>query len=304
MFSKIPYHKQKKITPWLFLCPFIIAYLAFSLFPLVFSFFISLTKWNGISKREFLGIGNYIKALTQDPYLWKSIFNSVVIGLGYAPLQILVALILANIINSKKARFPKFYQTAIFLPYVSTPVAIGLLCSILFMWDGGTVNTALINLGIIDEGLNWLGDPFLMKVVVMIIMFWQDMGYICVLFLSGLTSISEVYYEAADIDGANSVQKFFRITIPLLKPVFIFVVVNNVAWLFQVFDVPLMLYANYKPAGGPERAVLTPLWYIYDTAFGSNMAYGYASALSYILFILIFAATLFVYKTMGRKENA
>ena len=290
-------------TPWLFLFPFIFIYLAFSFYPLIYSFYLSLNEWNGIDAIKFIGFRNYIEALTRDPYLWSSVKNTLIIGLGYAPLQILTALVLSVAISSAVARFTNFYKTAIFLPYITATVAIGIMCGNIFAWRGGILNHFLLSANIIDDNVYWLGAPLTSRLIIMLVMFWQDMGYICVLFLAGLSTIPADYYEAAQIDGANAVQTFFRITIPQLKPVFIFVIVNNVSWLFQVFDIPFIIFGRSRPLGGPDGSVLTPLWYIYDTVFGGKLRYGYASSISYILFFMIFISVVLVYRVMRKGSD-
>jgi multiple sugar transport system permease protein/cellobiose transport system permease protein len=226
----------------------------------------------------------------------------------YIPFQIFAALILASMINSKLSKLKVFYQTSMFLPYITTPVAIGLIIAILFDWKSGTVNNLLVQWGIMKQGIFWLGEPMTARLVVMFMLFWKYLGYVVILFMTGLTSIPADYYEAAHIDGASSSQRFFKITIPLLNPIILFVIITAISGGLQLFDEIFMLFSGLFAAGspttgGPEYSVLTAVWNLYDTAFVSSMRYGYASAIAYGLFIFIITLTAIAYKFSNRGDE-
>ena len=181
------------------------------------------------------------------------------------------------------------FETLNFLPYITTPVAIGFLFSFLFDWNSGYINLALKGLGLIDEHIFWLGEKKLAPLVVIILIVWKNFGYYMVLYLAGISSISPELYEAAKIDGSSAVNTFFRITFPQLQPVTVFVIITGLIGGLQLFDEPVLLFRQAVGTllGGPGKSVLTVNWYMYDTSFGSMSQWGSGSAISFSLFIII-----------------
>lgn len=294
--------------PYVFIFPFFASYLVFNFYPVLYTFYLSLTSWDGMGDKTFVGFRNYAKLFTTDPYFYKSIGNTMIVMLGFIPAQIMAALVLAAMINSKLTRWQLFNQTAVFLPYITTPVAIGLIVSILFDWKTGTVNRLLIDLGVLKDAVYWLGEPATARIVVMGMLFWKYLGYVTVLFLAGLANISKDYYEAAEIDGAGAVQRFVRITLPLLRPIILFVTITGIGGGLQLFDEIFMLFSGLFASGsaapgGPSYSLLTAVWNMYDTAFGSTLRYGYASAIAYGLFLFIIVFTLLTYKLSNRRDD-
>lgn len=288
--------KSKTVWPYLFILPFFVIYIAFNIYPLINTFFISLFSWDGFGERSFIGFDNYVEIFTKDPYFLKSIRNTLIFMAGDIPIVLIGGILLASVLNSKMLKGKQFFQTTSFLPYLTTPVAIGVLFSLLFDWNQGTINKILISWGGIDSGINWLGEPGLARATTILMVTWKYIGYHMVFFNAGISGIDMELYEAAEVDGAGTVTKFFKITVPLLRPTWEFLLVMNIIWGFQFFDEPKNLFSSWASTsggsgvvGGPQRSCLTAVWNIYDTAFGTQMKYGKAAAESYGLALFIFA---------------
>ena len=292
--------------PYIFVAPFVITYLLFYLYPMLFSFGISLTDWTAVDMdtRNFVGIKNYIRVFTDDPMLWKSVLNTIKIMLIAMPLTIIAGLLMAVLMfNIIKCR--QFIQTVNFLPYITMPVAIGLIFANMFNMNIGPVNQILEKLGILKEGLNWLGDSRYAFCVVILMCMWKNFGYFMVIYLSGLSTISGEYYDAAKVDGANAVQRFFKITLPLLRPITTFVIVQGAIGGFQLFDEAknLVSGAGSNIVGGPGRSLLTIVWYFYDTSFQNNSRYGYGAAIAFSMMLIIGVISLINVSLLNRREG-
>lgn len=293
------YSLSLKVWPYLFVAPFILCYLAFNIFPILYSFIISFTNWDGFSAATFVGLENYKLVFTQDPSFWKSLGNTVLIMLMSTPFVIIFGLLLAVFLfNITKGR--SFFQTVNFIPYITTPVAIGLIFAFLFDWSSGTVNKILMSAGVLEQGINWLGEPLYARIVVAIMIIWKYTGYHMAIYLTGLSTISQDLYEAAKVDGSSPVNTFFKITVPLLAPITMFLVLTDIIGGLQMFDEPKLLFSD-TAVGGPERSVLTAIWHFYDVTF-STSRFGYGSAVSFSLFLIIIIFTLVAYKFMNKER--
>jgi cellobiose transport system permease protein len=290
---------------YLFILPYFALFGFFSLFPMLYSIYLSLTKYNGIGTPEFIGLQNFARLISaSSSFFYLSLGNIFTLLLMYLPLLLVLPLLLATFINSKLIRRKSPYQLAIFIPYITTPVAVGLLFSLLFDWTTGTVNTALQSLGIITTQINWLGEPFTSRIVVCIMLLWKYFGYCITFYLAGMANIPDERYEAADMDGASAFQKFFYITIPHLRPVLTFLLVTGIIGGLQLFDEPKLLftgltYASVGGMGGPKRAILTPIWYLWYLAF-NDLNYGFGAAVGLGLFVVITVIALSTFKLVNR----
>lgn len=292
--------------PYLFALPFIVIYLVFNLFPIIYSFFMSLHEWNGIGDVTFAGFGNYIKLFTRDKLFWKSVTNTTLIMFFATPISIFGGLVLAYMLfNLRKGK--RLFQTINFFPYITTPVAIGFIFSYLFDYSGGYINQLLVGTGILAEKFYWLNNPWSSRMVVILMIVWRNLGYFMTIYLAGMTAISPDVYEAAQIDGAGKIQTFFRITIPLLKNTSIFLILTSVIGGLQLFDEPYQLFSGWTAGianvGGPEYSVLSVIWKFYDDSFKSNSKLGYGAAVSFALFLLIFIVSMLQLKFIDRKET-
>ena len=292
--------------PWIFLAPFLISYLCFTLYPTLYSFVVSFTSWTATNMLEkpFVGLKNYIRIFTADPLFWKAVGNTLRLMLMAMPLTIITGLLMAVLVQSVR-RGKQVVQTINFLPYIITPIAIGLLFSFLFSWNVGIVNKVLMSLGFIGEHINWLGSPQYAPFVVSLMIVWKNFGYFMVLYMAGLSTIPTELYEAAKVDGANAVQSFFRITLPMLRPITVFVIINGIIGGLQLFDEAQQVFlgTGSKAAGGPMRSCLTVVWYFYDTSFKNNSRYGYGAAIAFSLFVIIAMLSLINVRVLNRKED-
>ena len=293
-----------------FVLPFLIIFAVFNLYPVLYSLKLSFYEWNGISPMKPVGVANYVRLFTTDPYFLKSIGNTFIIIVLYLPITILLSLFLASLLNEKLLKGKNFFQTAWFLPYIIAPVSVGLLFRILFDWSNGAVNGLLMNIGIISEGLNWLGSPNLAPITLAILMIWSNLGYVTTLFLAGMTNISNEVIEAAEVDGANYFQKLFQIIVPLLKPVVVFVTITGTIRCLQLYDAAKILVNPgmvEDAIGGPGRSVLTAIWYMVDTSMGGSTGVprmGYAAAITYGLFIITAIFSIINYAIINPKEES
>jgi cellobiose transport system permease protein len=301
---------KKHCWPYLFVLPFFIIYFAFNLYPVIFSFVISLTNWDSLflNERKFIGLANYINLFTNNPYFYKSLGNTVLFMIGYIPLIIILGLLMAvflfNLPHCKR-----LFQTLNLMPYITTPVAIGIIFSFIFDWSSGLLNRVLMALHLVPDGINWLGMGNSARLVVILMVFWRNIGYYLMVYLAGLTGIPAELNEAAIVDGASKRQVFFHITLPSLKPITLFLVVTSIIGGFQLFDEPYLLFSGgmasngLQIVGGPDRACLTTVWYFFDSAFRSTTKLGLGSAISYGLFMFIFVFSLLSFKIFNRKEE-
>ncbi len=265
-----------------FLMPNLLGFLFFIGVPIVASLGISFTKWDLLSKPEWVGFDNYI-ALMSDRDFWAALGHTFYFIGGYLPLVIIGALAIALILNQKiKGR--TFFRAAYFVPVITSWVAVSLIWKWLFNPVYGLVNYVLSWVGI--TGPAWLQDPSWAMPAVILTSAWKDLGFVMVIYLAGLQGISPSYYEAADIDGATPWQKFCHITLPLLSSTTFFVTVISLINSFQVFD-QIMIMTEGGPAGSTSVIVEQ----IYNHAF-RYFEMGYASAISWILFLIIFIVTI------------
>lgn len=292
--------------PIIFAIPFLTAYGLFMLFPMLYSFYLSLFEYNGIVEKHFVGLSNYINLFTKDVLFLKSLFNTVLIMLMSLPVNLIAGMVIAYLMFSL-ARGRRLFQVVNFLPYITTPVAIGFIFSYIFDWNSGILNGLLTHFGILEENYFWLQQPWSARLIVAIMIVWRNFGYCMMIYLSGMTAIDQDIYEAAAIDGAGKLKTFFSIVVPLLKNVSVFLLITAMIGGFQMFDEPVQLYSGWSAAsrsvGGPDYSVLTVIWKFYDDSFGSNTRLGYGAAIAYTLFLIIGICSLFSFFWSNRKDS-
>lgn len=288
--------------PIVFIAPFFIFFLVFNFFPILYSFYMSFLDWNGYGDKVFVGFANYKAIFTKDTSFWKSLVNTVRIGIIGFPIAIIIGLFFAVLLSGLK-RFKNVFQTINFLPYITTPVAIGMMFVFIFEQHVGLLNKVITLFG--GEAMNFVGSKAYAPYVISFLIIWKCTGYYMAMYLAGITSIPNDLYEAAKIDGANIIQTFKMITVPLLKPVTVFLVITSTIYAFQLFDEPNLLFTNQSSStvGGPGQSCLTMVWNFYNQAFGSNPRMGYASALSCVLFAIIVVVSLIGLRVMNDKEE-
>ena len=275
-------------APYVFISPFLILFGIFGIFPLVFSLYLAFQAWeptSGLGTMDFVGFENFIFAV-QDPWFWKSLKNTLWLGVASGLPQHLVAIPLAVFIHHNIRWMRDVVIGAYFLPYITSTVAISIMFSSLFSTDYGLVNAALHSvLGIAN--IDWLGRPETLKPAIAFIVFWRYVGFNVVLYLAALQTIPKDLYEAATMDGAGRFQQFFFITLPSLRPMIYFGVTLSVIGSLQLFEEPFILTGG---RGGADLSGMTSAVYLYRMAFDFN-DFGGASAMSWILFVFVVIIT-------------
>ena len=283
---------------YLFIAPVIFLFLIFVVGPLIASFYWSFTQYDGIHTPKWIGLGNYRNILFHDPRFWKSIRNTILYTVGVIPPGIALSLLLAIAID-QQIRLKNFFRVIYFIPAVTSVIALSVIWKWLFAGGKyGLVNYLLISIGL--KPIDWLMSPTWTMPAIMIMSIWAGLGYNMILFLAGLQTIPTTVYEAADIDGANMWDKFRHITLPLLKPTMVFVVIIGFIASFQVFERIYIMTESEFGIGGVLDSALTVVAYLYDMGF-RKFQMGYASALGYIIFAVVFIITIINIKFVKTK---
>lgn len=286
---------NKRFAPYVFISPFYFLFLIFTLYPLLFAFYISFTEWNGINDARWLGLQNYTSLFKDDIFL-QTLRNGIIIFIMYVPVLLLLALVLAVVLNSSFVRLKGFFRTVYFIPYITSLVAVGFTFRMLFGTEYGYVNELIMGTGL--DKVDWLGSVWGVRITLCILIIWRWLGYNMVIMLAGLQNIPYDLYESARIDGAGPVQSFWKITVPLMMPIIMFTSVLSTIGTFQLFAEPLVLT---RGSGGPENAITSVIMYLYNQSF-SYLKFGYASAIAYIFFILMFVLTLLQIRLFRRED--
>src|SRR4051794_25678306 len=280
-------------VPLLFISPFFILFAVFGVYPILFSLWLSLHSWRGVGAMKFAGLDNYL-LLLRDSIFWNTMMNSVILFIIYVPLMTFVACVLAAILHGDFVKLQGFWRALIFMPYITSMVATGYVFKLIFDRHAGIANHLLGFFGV--GPVPWLDDPWWARITLGLLMIWAWLGYNTVIMLAGMQTIPSEIGEAALVDGASRSQVFFRITIPLLRPVIVFAVTLSIIGTFQMFTEPYIL-----TGGGPIRATETPMMEIFSNTF-TALKFGYASAMSYVYFAIIVVITLVQLRIVTRRE--
>jgi len=294
--------RTQNTAGFLFALPWIVGFFAFSLYPIAASLYYSLTSFNVFQAPRWVGLGNYIELLTRDPKFYTSLRNTIyMVGIG-TPITLTVGILLAVLLNQPIRGIP-FFRTVFYLPSIVPIVA----SSLVWLWvlnpQFGLLNSALKSLGFPQR--NWLMDPKLTKPALIIMGAWGT-GNIMIIFLAALQDVPRSLYEAAQSDGANAVQQFMHITLPGISPVIFFQLIISIITYFQYFTQAYMLIAGSSVdsglnvmSGGPLNSMLFYALYLFHNAFG-YLKMGKASAMAWILFLIIMAVTAILFKTQHK----
>lgn len=299
--KKKRYRSEKKkdmISGYLYVAPFFIIFGVIGLYPAIFSVYLAFQKWNGLSPMSFVGLDNF-RIVLEDPLFWKSVYNTIIMGLmGTAP-QIVVGIVLAFLLNLTFLRFKNFFRITIFMPYITSMVAVALIFSVLFSNHESSLANYMLGVFGFDP-VNWSTSEWGTKIAISIMVFWRWVGYNTIIYLAGIQSISNDLYEAATIDGANKFQQLLYITMPLLKPFIILTVFFSTVGALQLFSEPTI----FLGAGAFTRdEALTVVMYLYRDAF-KLQSFGTASATAIILLVIIlFFATINTLITSGNGRK-
>lgn len=290
------YLLEKPAVTWMFLAPWLITLVLFWAYPLFQSLYYSFTEYKTLSNEAtWIGLANYARLLEDDVF-WKAMANTMIFVLGTIPFTTAFAVGLATMLNRNIA-WKSFYRSAYFIPSVTAIVVLSLIFTNLYAHDG-YINSLLRLLGMPYPKDGWLLNTGTALPAIMAMDVWIATGYYTVLLLAALQTIPKDLYEAAEIDGASRRQQFFRITLPGLRPMLLFVIVINTIRSFQIFT---EVYVMTK--GGPLNSTTTLVYEVYRNAFDRTDAMGYASAIAYVTFILILAVSLIQMKLLGNRER-
>lgn len=274
-----------------FLLPNIIGFTIFTFIPIVASFILSFTSWDGFGEIEFIGMKNFV-ALFSDSIFKTSMFNTLIFTIVSVPVTLVLALAVAMLLNNG-IKGIKIVRAAFFLPYVTAALAVAVVWQLLYHPTLGPINQFLMSIGI-DNPPKWLSSTKTAMISVIIMYIWKMVGYYMIIFLAGLQGVPKQLYEAAQIDGANKVESFFHVTIPMLSPIIFF---TSIIALINSFKVFTEIYA--LTGGGPGNATNVLVYNIYAEAF-KKYNLGYASAQSYVLCLIIIIITLIQFR--GQKK--
>lgn len=285
---------------YLAISPFFVVFIGFSLIPVIFTLYIAFQHWDGLGPIRFVGLQQF-RFLVKDHTFWLALENTIVIWVFATVPMLFLSLVLAVMINSV-TRLTTFYRIAYFIPNVTSLVAVAIFFFAIFSSQFGIVNAGLRALHLPD--VPWLSNFWTVKVVIALLMTWQWTGYNMIIYLAGLQAIPTELYEAAKIDGANAVQTFFRITVPLLRPIILFTVIVSTITGLQSFTEPQVIFgstaANNPDSGGPGQAGLTLMLYFYNQAF-DNHDFGYGAAIVWAMFLLIMVFVVINWRVVTRR---
>lgn len=281
--------RREAISGYLFISPWLIGFIVFFVGPIIASFILSFMRWNIVGAPEWIGLQNYQDIFTSDARFLKAVQVTLTYSVFYLPLEVICGIGLAVLMN-QKLRGIGIFRTLYYMPYVVPQVAAALVWVWMLNARYGVVNTIMGWFGV--TGPNWLGNPAYILPSLIIIALW-GVGGSSIIYLAGLQNIPQTLYEAATVDGANRVQRFFRITLPMLSPTIFFQVVLGLIGVFQTFT-PAFIAAGAN--GGPLQSGLFYMLYIYNRGF-VTLRMGYASALAWILTVFILIVTVLVLRS-------
>ena len=290
---KLSNSKKYGITGWLFLLPAAILICFMSFRPIFQAFIISLKSGIG-NNMEFAGEYNYLRMLL-DKTLHTAIMNTLVYMLQ-VPIMLGLALWLATLLNEKGLRFKGLFRILLFVPCATASVSYSLIFRIMFAADG-MINTFLVKSGILQTGYNFFGHPWSARIIILLALIWRWTGYNMVFLLAALQNIDEGIYESAILDGASRLQIFTKITIPLIKPTLILLVIMTVNGTIQLYDESVNL-----TGGGPANTTLSISHYIYNLSFQYTPNFGYSTAISFVIFVVVAILSLIQMKVGDKRD--
>ncbi len=285
-----PAQRREALIFYLTISPWLIGLIAFTVIPMALSLYLSFTQWNVVRSPVWIGLDNYVRMFTRDPDFYQSLKVTLLFTITSVPLQMVVALLLAVLLN-EATHAVGFFRTAFYIPSIVASVASAVLWQWIFNARFGPINGLLRALGM--SAPNWFNDPNYALIALVIMSTWGVGGQMLI-FLAGLKGISGTLYEAAEVDGANRWTRFFRITLPMLSPTIFFNLIMAMIGAFQTFDAAFVIStARSGQIGAPLKSTLFYLLHLYEEGF-KFLNMGYASALAWMLFIIILAVTYLI----------
>ncbi|ROQ65006.1 lactose/L-arabinose transport system permease protein [Rathayibacter sp. PhB152] len=288
--------RRRSLTGWAFLLPAAVLIFLVSFLPMIQAFLLSLQTGRGANLSYAQPFWLNYERLLQDEIFRLTLQNTFIYLIIQVPVMLIMALVLANLLNTRNLKFKTFWRTAIFLPCAVSLVAYSLVFRTIFANDG-FVNDVLMGVGLMDSPINWLGNPDTGRFVIILGLLWRWTGYNMVFYLAALQNVDYSSIEAARMDGANALQTFWHVTIPQLKPIILLTAIMSTNGTLQLFDESWAL-----TRGGPAYTTMSMSHYLYEVSFLKNPNFGYASALSYVILILV-AVLAFVQLKVGDKRD-
>lgn len=279
----------------IFIMPFFIVFGIFGLYPIIYTIFLSFCKWDGLSSSTVIGLKNF-QRLFSDGVFFLSLGNTFRIWICNFIPQMLLALVLSAIFTFNQFKGMKFFRAVYYLPNLITAASVGLLFNLLFSGDKSAVNYILTSIGIPGAPFSFFNNGIFTSGLVSYIQCWMWFGYTTVIVMAGITGIDSSIYDAALVDGASKMQTYRKITLPLIKPTLVYLLITSVIGGMQLFDVPATLTNSL---GDPQKSTLTTSMYLYNQGFKSHN-YGYASAISVGLFVIIAVLSVLAFKAMKK----
>jgi len=281
--------------------PFVIVFLMFSVYPVLRTLQLSFTDYKGYGEMNFTGLTNYARVLT-DKFFWKALGNTLKIWIPNIVLQLGLAFLLTIIFSDMKYRIRGLgiFRCIFYLPNIIACTSVAFLFKTLLDWRFGTFNQILMKLGLCSEPINWLGETSTAPYTASVILAWMWFGNSFILLMAGVQGINKDYFEAAAIDGAGRWTVFGKITLPLLRPILLYVFITSLIGGLQLFDLPFLMFNGTK--GEPLGSTQTMVMFMYKFGFETRQM-GYASAIAYVLFVMILIVSLIQFKIMNGKED-
>ena len=280
---------------YLFIAPFFILFLVFGLYPIIYSFWLSLHEWKANKPWIPVGLKNYATLLLKDGVFWTSLYNVVYVFIVNVPIMIFLSVFIAVMLNNPARRHKDVFRIVYLLPYVTSVLSIAIVFYVLFDDRAGLVNLLLAKFGI--PGVHWLTSTSMSKISIDILITWKWTGYNMIIALAGLQSIETQIYDAARIDGAGSVRTFWQITFPLLRPVIGFQFIMSTIGTFNMFTEPYFL-----TNGGPGYSSISLVLYLYRSAF-KFFQLGYAAAIAFLTFIVVLIPSVLQVRIWAERDR-
>ncbi len=284
--------KDRGHYAYLFITPFFLTFIMFTVYPIFYSLYLSFASLEPLSGTvTFVKLENY-RRLFSSGFFLQSFINTFIIWIISIVPQLIIALTLSLLLQAKWVRGRHMFRSIFYFPNLVTPVTIGVLFGMLFSHPGGAINNVLALFNLTREAINFQNSPMLSRMVIGIAICWQNFGYNILFFTAGLNSISSTIYDAADIDGATAFQKATRITLPLIRPILIYVMITSVIGGLQMFDISKMVFNDV-----PGDRTTTMVQYMYESAF-ERWQIGFGASVSYGIFLIIAVISLLSYQVI------
>ncbi len=291
--------KNRDNLGWIFIAPFLVVFLTFSIYPVLRTLYLSFTDYTGFNQPAWTGLENYMRVF-KDKLFWEAFGNTLKIWGVNIVLQLGIAFLLTIVFSDIKYRMRGLgvFRAMFYLPNLIAATSVAFLFKTLLDWKFGSVNQILTGMGIVDAPVDWLGTPALLRTVVGVIGAWMWFGNSFIMLMAGVQGINGDYFEAAAIDGAGRWKIFGSITLPLLRPILLYVAITSLIGGLQIFDIPYLISLGQAKM---TRSVNTAVMHLYNMAF-KNRQIGYAGSLAFILFFIIAICSVIVYRLMYAKE--